>query len=203
MSHFTQEGSKLHAQSTASSICKIFLAPRWSWKSPSKPSHYRVASSASSRSARRVFWRWVFVVADLAASRVLTVPIVEVAGGGERARWGGLRWGWVTRSRRGRQHRSGRRLSVQGSESGSSSRSLECTICVAAPLWLWCGEGKALVQSEQTPGDCTSESLQWWGGRVVQQIHEVQGTSGNKEDHGHSAEALSTVQHCWLQPCPR
>ena len=75
---FHEGGCKLPAQSTASSICKIRLAPYWSWELSSKPSHHhRDASSASSRRARRALWRWVFIVAGLAASRVLPVPIVN------------------------------------------------------------------------------------------------------------------------------
>ena len=34
------------------------------------------------------------------------------------------------------------------------------------------------------------------------EINEVKGTSGSK-DHSPTVEALSIVQHCWLQPCPR
>ena len=67
-------GSKLPEKSAASSIFKICSRPRWSWESSStwKPSshHHRVASSASSRRARRVLWRWVFIVTCLAASCV-------------------------------------------------------------------------------------------------------------------------------------
>ena len=42
-----------------------------------KPSrHNRDASSASSRLATRALWRWVFIIADSTASRVLPVPTV-------------------------------------------------------------------------------------------------------------------------------
>ena len=56
LSHFMQVRSKLPAQSAASSICEICLAPRWSWELSStwKPSrHHRVASIADSRRAER------------------------------------------------------------------------------------------------------------------------------------------------------
>ena len=69
--HFMLVRSNLPAQSAASSICKICSAPRWSWESSStwKPSwHHRVVSPADSRRAKRVLWRWVFIVASLAAS---------------------------------------------------------------------------------------------------------------------------------------
>ena len=65
----------LPAQSAASSICNICSAQRytWSWESSSswKPSqHHRVASTADSRRAKQGLWRWVFIFAGLAASRV-------------------------------------------------------------------------------------------------------------------------------------
>ena len=44
---------------------------RWESSSTLKPSrHHRVAFSASSRRAKRVLWRWVFIFIGLAASRV-------------------------------------------------------------------------------------------------------------------------------------
>ena len=65
----------LPAQWAASSICKICSAPcsTWSWESSStwKPSrHHRVASTADSQRAKLGLWRWVFIIAGVAASRV-------------------------------------------------------------------------------------------------------------------------------------
>ena len=108
-------------------------------------------------------------------------------------------WGGGTSGGQGCRHISRRRLSVQGSWSGSSSWSLELTRHLAAAFRPWGGEGGAPVQSKTTQEGCTS--WQWSCRRVVLQIHEVQGTSGSK-DHIPALEAHSTVQHSWLQPCP-
>ena len=123
-------------------------------------------------------------------------PSCSLAAGGERARRGRRLWGWGTRSRRGCWHCSGRRLSAQGSRSGSTRRSLESTRCLTAAFWPWGGDGRASAQSELTRGDCAS--LQRRGRRVVWQIHEVQQILGSKE-HCTVAKALSTVWHCWLR----
>ena len=109
-------------------------------------------------------------------------------------------WGWGTRSQRGCRRHSGRQLSAQGSWSCSSRRSLERTRHLAAAQRSIGNDHGAPAQSKLTQGDCAS--LQRLGRRLVLQIHEEQGTSGSK-DHFPAIEAHSTVQHSWLQPCPR
>ena len=91
-SHFTQ-GPKLPALSTTSCICKISSAPRCFRESSPQPSHHRVASAAilpaKSRRAGRELSRRGFIIAGVAARRVLLVPIVQVSGRGGRTAWDG------------------------------------------------------------------------------------------------------------------
>ena len=134
----------------------------------------------------------------LASSSVLPVPNVQVAGEGEQALQGRLLWGWGTSSWLGPWRSSAGQLSAQGSRYCFSSWSLESARLLASVFWPWGLEGRAPEQSEQTQGDCAS--LQQLGRKVVWQINEVLGTLGSK-DHCTAAEALSTVQLCWIQPC--
>ena len=72
--------------------------PSWAWESSSKPScNHLVASSAPSWRALQVFWRWVIIFAGLAASCVLSGPIVQVTGGGEQVQRGWQLWWLGTR----------------------------------------------------------------------------------------------------------
>ena len=109
-------------------------------------------------------------------------------------------WGWGTSSRRGRRRCFGRLLSAQGRRSGSFRWSFGRTRRLASAFRPWAGEVWAPAQSKPTQGDCTS--LQRHSRRVVRQIYEVQGTSGSR-NHFPAVEAHSTVQHSWLQHCPR
>ena len=175
-------------QSTASSICKVCLASRWSWESSSKPS----------RPPRRILSiQPKSQTSTLSLSLHRGRPHRQFCAFSTNCR---RLWGWGTRSQRGCRRHSWRQLSAQGSWSCSSRRSLERTRHLAAAQRSIGNDHGAPAQSKLTQGDCAS--LQRLGRRVVLQIHEEQGTSGSK-DHFPAIEAHSTVQHSWLQPCPR
>ena len=190
----------------ASLICKICSssAPRWTWESSSNPSHHhRVASSASSRRARQVFWSWVFIVADFAAIVVCSQDqrsnLQQENGRDEVDDFEGA----APVVRRGRWRRF-----LSPAVSASTARQ---QIWLLPPIsWIYKAPCRCILAIRRR----RQSSCAMWTNlarlsiftttrrKVVLQIHEIQGAWGNK-DHGPAVEELSTVQHCWPQPCPR
>ena len=90
MSHMTQD-SWLSEQSRRQSACTRISAISWSESSlQHEPSYCRVVSTANCRRPGWVLPLGVFICTSLTAISVLSVPIVKVAQGGERALLGRL-----------------------------------------------------------------------------------------------------------------